>query len=335
LPIIGPAWGRDTGNVQTSDRGPGCATKLPANSPIKQTDKQMKRGIDRRFLPEKDPGPVSLPPGQTRHPGFDVIHPMSIVTATVLRYAPAGRFRALSNMGVFFIRPFRTEGLRFQKLLGSGIDFGMVPDLSTYVFLGVWDTETNAHKFLQSTDFQKFIGTVTHTGTLWLSPLKSHGLWDGQDPFGADGKASIRPGVSMNDEQAPQNNSSFIVHRSSLTAVLTRATIRPRALPDFWRHVPQTRDRLRAQPDLLFGIGVGELPLIQQCTISVWRTAQAVDQYAYRQPGHREIVRLTRQRNWYSEELFARFAVLNADGCLKSLVDGAENDASKRVINPE
>jgi hypothetical protein len=39
-----------------------------------------------------------------------------------------------------------------------------------------------------------------------------------------------------------------------------------------------------------------------------------VEQYAYRQSGHKEVVRLTRQRNWYTEELFARFSVVGAEG---------------------
>ena len=53
---------------------------------------------------------------------------------------------------------------------------------------------------------------------------------------------------------------------------------------------------------------------MQQATISVWRDAAAVEQFAYRQSGHKEIVRLTRQRRWYTEELFARFTVLAMEG---------------------
>lgn len=242
---------------------------------------------------------------------------MSIVTATLLVYAPANRLRALGNMGRFFLKPFKADGLLFQKLLGSGIDYGMVPNLSTYAFLGVWANESVANSFLQSVDFQEFTGPLTDTGTLWLSPIKAHGRWDGINPFEIEARNS------------KTGNKNSLVHSFTLSpappiAVLTRATIRPRALPDFWRHVPQARQRLHDQGDaLLFGIGVGELPLIQQCTISVWRDAQAVDQYAYRQSGHREVVRLTRQRQWYSEELFARFAVLRADGCFDQFINQA------------
>lgn len=219
---------------------------------------------------------------------------MTYVTVTVFRYHPRARFRAFANMGRVLMQPVKAEGLRFSKLMGSGIDFGLVPDLSTYVHLGVWESEQQADSFRQTDAHQNLGRGTEHISTLGLSPLKSHGLWDGVNPFAA---ISEQPAANASEQK-------------SLIAVLTRATIRPRALPDFWRHVPQARQRLREQGgNLLFGIGVGEVPLVQQCTLSIWRDAAAVDQYAYRQSGHREVVRLTRQRDWYSEELFARFAV--------------------------
>ena len=209
---------------------------------------------------------------------------MRSVTVTVLRYKPLARFRAFANMGRVLMQPLRAPGLQFSKLMGSGIDFGLRPDFSTYVHLGVWEDDQAARSFSESDLFDHLQYGTEQTGTLYLQPQRAHGLWDGQNPP---------------------------------VAVLTRATIRPRALPDFWRHVPQARQRLTDHAEsLLFGIGVGEVPLIQQCTVSVWRNPAAVDQYAYRQSGHKEVVRLTRERKWYSEELFARFTVLGADGLL-------------------
>jgi len=224
---------------------------------------------------------------------------MSVVTVTVLRYKPRARFGAFANMGRVLMQPIRAEGLRFSKLMGSGIDFGLIPDLSTYVHLGVWDDMASADAFVHTEAYQQLANGTEHVQKLFLSPLKAHGLWDGQNPF-----------AENRDTQQTENRKL----ETGTIAVLTRATIRPRALPDFWRHVPQARQRLRDHADdLLFGIGVGEVPLMQQCTVSVWRDAAAVDQYAYKQSGHREVVRLTRQRQWYSEELFARFAVLRWD----------------------
>ncbi len=230
---------------------------------------------------------------------------MPVVTVTVLKYRPGGRYRAFANVGRWMMRPFKTEGLRFQKLLGSGQNFGLMPNWSTYVFLGVWDTEQQARDFFQTAAWQFYLEKTEATGTLWLQPFKSQGQWDGQNPFPIEATLSpAQPGQPV--------------------AVLTRATIRMRALPDFWRHVPQARQRLKDhQKDLLFSIGVGEKPVVQQATISVWRDAAAVEQFAYRQSGHKEIVRLTRQRKWYTEELFARFTVLSMEGRLFSLADNS------------
>lgn len=226
---------------------------------------------------------------------------MMITTVTLLRYVGAGgRYRAFANMGRWLLRPFRAEGLRFQKMMGSGQNFGLVPDLSTYVFLGVWQDEASARRFFATDAWQKATDGVRQTGTLWLEPTTAQGRWDGQNPFGGAGQVPNR--TADEGQRGP-------------VAVLTRATIRTGALLDFWRNVPQARRRLTDhKDDLLLALGVGEKPVVQQCTISVWRDASAVNQFAYRQSGHREIVKMTRQRQWYSEELFARFRVLAAEG---------------------
>ncbi len=245
---------------------------------------------------------------------------MPLVTVTVFRYKPLARFGAFANMGRFLMRPVRAEGLLFSKLMGSGHDFGLIPDFSTYVHLGVWTDEAAAWAFQDTNSFRQLSAGAEQTGTLYLQPQRAHGLWDGQNPFGDDKKPTSgrqRTGTAARPKSENRQTYEPASGPTAPVAVLTRATIRPGALPDFWRHVPQARQRLRDHADnLLFGIGVGEVPVVQQCTISVWRDSAAVEQYAYRQSGHQEVVRLTRQRNWYSEELFARFTVLRAEGTL-------------------
>jgi hypothetical protein len=223
-----------------------------------------------------------------------------VVTVTVFNYPPLARFQAFANMGRFLMKSAREDGLLFSKLMGSGKNFGLVPDFSTYVFLAVWENDTFADAFSQTHTYQLLQQGNDQTGTLYLRPQRTHGLWNGQNPF-----LPIPPAFASG--HLPE----------SPVAVLTRATIHSYALLDFWRHVPQARQRLYDHHDnLLFGIGVGEVPLVHQCTISVWRSSAAVEQYAYRQSGHKEIVQLTRQRQWYREELFARFSVLKAEGTL-------------------
>ncbi|GAB3328730.1 hypothetical protein GCM10027299_31310 [Larkinella ripae] len=219
-----------------------------------------------------------------------------IVTFTVLRYPLRGWYGAFANMGRWLMRPFQAEGLRFQKMMGCGKNFGLMPDFSAYVFLGVWNDEEAARFFFQSRRWQHVCRNTEEVGTLYLRPLRSHGFWDGQNPF--------------EPSSGPRTNAGGFP-----VAVLTRATLRLAALPDFWRHIPQARQRLEAHvDDVLLALGVGEKPLVQQCTISVWKDEKAIEQFAYRQSGHKEVVRRTRERRWYSEELFARFAVEKSEG---------------------
>ena len=99
-----------------------------------------------------------------------------------------------------------------------------------------------------------------------------------------------------------------------MLGVLTRATIRPRHLKAFWRDVPAASRALSAAPGLVASIGIGELPLIRQATFSLWSDADAMKRYAYGTPEHRAVIERTRREGWYSEELFARFSVIDIIG---------------------
>ncbi|WP_234736878.1 DUF3291 domain-containing protein [Tellurirhabdus bombi] len=226
-----------------------------------------------------------------------------VVTFTILRYSLRYRYRAFANMGRWIWQPFQTKGLGFQKLMGSGKSFGLIPDFSTYVFLAVWDTPEAARQFFTSAAWSQYVTGTTETGTLWLQPLRSHGSWDGSDPF-----PKGQP-IAAQDAAKP-------------ILVLTRATIRTGALLDFWRYVPQARAHLKKHDSaLLFAIGVGEKPVVQQCTISIWNDPKVIEQFAYRQSGHKEIVQRTRTKRWYKEELFARFVVIDSEGFFANILD--------------
>ena len=129
--------------------------------------------------------------------------------------------------------------------------------------------------------------------TLHLQPIKSDGKWDGTNPFQSD--------PDFDPAGRP-------------IAILTRATIRPSRLIRFWRSVPNSSEMILRQPGHLFSIGVGELPLIQQATFSLWENLDAVKRYAYREGPHKKVVQQTRKYDWYSEELFARFVVTGMEG---------------------
>jgi hypothetical protein len=228
---------------------------------------------------------------------------MPHTTLTVFTLKPGNRRWGLAQMGTS-PRPLqRVAGLRFFKLLGSGArnGFGFWPNLERYGFMGVWEDAAAAEAFFaQHPLWATYRQRSAELWTVDLAPLKAHGLWDGQTPF------DYAPALP-----APAN---------APVAVLTRASISWRKTPRFWQYVEPTSAALAQAQGVCAAIGLGELPVVRQATFSVWESAQAMQQYAYRDARHREVIQLTRREKWYSEELFARFAVLGSSGTL----DGRE-----------
>lgn len=191
----------------------------------------------------------------------------------------------------------RTDGLRFAKILGSarGRTMSRSADLRRWALFAVWDDHEAARSFRASspiTDhWRRRAIEAFHVG---LEPIRSRGSWNGLDPFG--------PLPDRSSGEAP-------------VAVLTRATLRWRTMRDFYRAVPPVDDALVGRPDLLASVGVGEAPVGRQGTFSLWRSASAVDDFAYRHRAHRSVIGATRSGDWYREELFARFAVVEWSGC--------------------
>jgi len=210
----------------------------------------------------------------------------------------------------------QVAGLRFFQLLGSGAanGFGFLPNLDRYGFLGVWDSAEAATAFFEAhalwADYQR---RSRETWTAELAPLRSHGLWNGLNPFDY-------PTTTLGD--APEADGPV--------AVLTRASIRLRRAVRFWGFVEPTSRALAEAPGVRLAIGLGELPLVRQATFSIWESAAAMQQYAYRDARHREVIQLTRREGWYGEELFARFRVLSSRGT----VDGRVPLAAEAVGAP-
>lgn len=224
---------------------------------------------------------------------------MPHTTLTVFTLKPGQRRWGLAQMGTSPPQLRRLPGLQFFKLLGSGArnGFGLWPNLDRYALLAVWANATAAEAFfarhpLWATYQQRSL----EQWALRLAPLKAHGLWDGQKPF------DYAP-VSLPADAAP-------------VAVLTRASIRLRKTPRFWQFVEPTSAALAEAVGVRAAIGLGELPVVRQATFSVWESAQAMQEYAYRDVRHREVIQLTRRESWYAEELFARFQVLGSEGTL-------------------
>ena len=225
---------------------------------------------------------------------------MPHTTITIYTLKPGHRRWGLAQMGTSPPVLRRVPGLRFFKLLGSGAHngFGLWPNLDRYGFMAVWEDAAAATAFFARHPLWHTYQTRSaERWTLELAPVKSQGLWDGQTPF--DYPAPVLPPA----DHAPM-------------AVLTRASISWRKTRRFWQFVEPTSAALATAGGVRAAIGLGELPVVRQATFSVWESAQAMQQFAYRDARHREVIQLTHREKWYSEELFARFRVLSSAGTL-------------------
>jgi heme-degrading monooxygenase HmoA len=97
-------------------------------------------------------------------------------------------------------------------------------------------------------------------------------------------------------------------------AVITRATIKWNWLFRFWKYVPTSQKPLEGNKGLIYTKGIGEVPIVQMATFSLWKDFEAVKEFAYNSEQHKEAIRKTRKNEWYSEELFSRFYPYKSSG---------------------
>ncbi len=184
----------------------------------------------------------------------------------------------------------KVSGLSFYKLMGSGKEpgFSPYPDWGVYALLGGWENEAAAVDFFtRHSLYQRYKNHSQEQWTLFLKTRQAKGLWSGGNPFS--------PATDL-DEGNP------------FYAVITRATIRWQRLIDFWRYVPTSQRPIeKGVEGLIYTKGIGEVPLLQMATFSIWTSFDALKKFAYQSREHQVAIDKTRQLDWYSEEMFARF----------------------------
>jgi heme-degrading monooxygenase HmoA len=215
----------------------------------------------------------------------------SITTLTLFRFSNLlDKIWAFGQMQ--FAHPYisKSPGLIFYKLMGSGRELGFnpLPDWGVYAMLGIWEDEQAANNFFQSSQiFKRYQAHSSEQWTIFMKPRQSKGLWSGGNPF--------TPSTDLDEA-------------NQLIAVITRATIRPSKLLKFWRYVPTSQRPIqKGCAGLIFTKGIGEAPLVQMATFSLWENMEALKNFAYNSPEHQVAIQKTRQLDWYKEEMFVRF----------------------------
>ena len=184
--------------------------------------------------------------------------------------------------------------VEFWKLCGSGIGEGFTPKPNTAVWaiLAVWPNEKSARTAItEAAVYRRWRRRASESWTVFLSTQSARGVWSGKSPFTASEARQDGP-----------------------MAVLTRATIKPTSLRHFWGQEPAISAAIGKNRDVLFKIGIGEVPLLHQVTFSIWPDARTMADFARGDGPHAEAIRQVRAGGWFREELYARFHVLGSAG---------------------
>ena len=215
------------------------------------------------------------------------------VTVSFFRYEGKNKVWGMKQMKTVRAPIRQMEGLEFFKPLGtgSGAGYSIWPDFSVFGLLAVWKTEAMARQFLASKLFAQFVERTRERYIIFLRPISSRGSWSGFSSW------RFR-------EPSPDN---------PLISALTRATLKPRFLVKFWRMVPGVSTDHKEAPGLIFSKGIGEIPLMEQATFTIWENVESMEAFAYK-TRHAEAVHITRKKDGFREEMFTRLQPFDASG---------------------
>lgn len=206
----------------------------------------------------------------------------------------AARLWVLGQMGAARFAFRRMPDVGFWKLCGSGTGEGFtpIPNTQVWAILATWPDNDTARKAISSERvYRRWRSKSAESWTVFLECNSARGAWSGIEPF------------------EPREG-----HDDGPLAVLTRATLKASSLARFWSRVPRIEDAIGADPNVLFKIGIGEVPWLHQVTFSLWPDTASMSAFARKDGPHARAVRAVREGGWFREELYARFRVTGEAG---------------------
>lgn len=204
------------------------------------------------------------------------------------------RVWAFAQMGAARFALPRVVDIGFWKLCGSGTGEGFtpLPNTAVWAIIATWPSpEIARDRVATARTFRNFRARSEENWTVFLAPTSARGKWSGESPFAVQTEPVSGP-----------------------VAALTRATIRLGILTKFWRRVPDISAVIGKDPNVVFKIGIGEVPWLHQVTFSIWPDEMAMANFAREDGPHAEAIRAVRDGQWFREELYARFAIVGESG---------------------
>lgn len=221
-------------------------------------------------------------------------------------------------------------GLTMVKVMGSGHGggFSLRPSATHQGLICTFSHLDLALKFLDSPAVQAYRSRARECWTGVLSVQSARGHWDKQAWQASSAQALGLSGEKQDKgEHADPGQGLDGRPHSAPFAVLTRASIVPTKAMAFWRYAPAAQADLGQAPGCLLAMGLGEAPLVRQCTFSLWQDTAAMLQYA-RQGAHQVASAAAYKHQFFSESLFVRMQVLQMAG----IWQGRSFDAPAKAV---
>ena len=223
---------------------------------------------------------------------------MADVAVASFHLVDVGRRRALAGLGrIALDRPelARTPGLLHARSLGAGRDGRMAlsfrPDRRA--LFAVWREEAALDRFLAESDVAARWASAESSWHVRLRLIDGHGRWGGRPILDTIERARGADGPVV---------------------TLTRAAIRPGALPSFLRHGRSVSGSLDGVAGLRAAVGVGEVPLVRLGTVAVWDDDEAARRASVEWSDHAAAMRAAAVDRMFTESLFARFEPFASHG---------------------
>ena len=192
-------------------------------------------------------------------------------------------------------------GLVFTKVMGSGHEGGFVlrPSATHQGLICMFETAEQADQFIDGPVVQAYKDRAKSLFVSSLAVTSARGSWDGRS-WQVTSDESLGKYLHMDT-------------RSAGMVALTRASIRPAKAVAFWRYAPAAQDDLKKAPGCLMAMGLGEAPLVRQCTFSLWKDTSSMISYAH-SGAHQEAIQAAYKSDFFSESMFVRMRVLRRKG---------------------
>jgi hypothetical protein len=196
----------------------------------------------------------------------------------------------------------QVPGLLFAKVMGSGHGggFSIRPSPSHQGVICRFKNVDSAMKFLHGPHVRAMRERARESWCGLLAVTSARGSWD-------------QAAWPLTDEFSRKYGDIYSANKVQPLAVLTRASIVPSKTMSFWRYAPAAQADLKDSKGCLLSMGLGEIPLVRQCTFSLWKDKLAMRDYAF-QGAHQTAITAAYRNDFFSESLFVHLQVLGMSG---------------------